>query len=80
MEDILAISVDGNEYAEYVLAYTNNIMAISIDATVILKSMEGGNVKYENDKIEPPEMFLGLSWKNAMTPTASAFVPNRMVH
>ena len=59
MEDILAIPVDGNEYAEYVLAYMNNILAILIDATAILKSMEGGNVKYENDKIEPPGMYFG---------------------
>ena len=34
-----------------------------MDATAILKSMEGDTVKYKNDKIEPPEMYLGAKLK-----------------
>jgi hypothetical protein len=68
--------------------YVYDILAISIDATVILKSMEGDDVKYENDKIEPPEMYLGAKlkekihngckWKlpsKAIALMTSAFVP-----
>ena len=39
-----------NGYYEYVLAYVDGILATL--------SMEGDDVKYENDKIEPPEMYL----------------------
>ena len=39
--------------------YVDDILAISMDPTSILKSMEGDTVKYKNGKIEPPEMYLG---------------------
>ena len=35
---------------ECVLMYAEDIMAIPIDATAILKSMERDTMKYENDK------------------------------
>ena len=39
--------------------YVDDILAISMDPTAILKSMKGDTVKYKNGKIEPPEMYLG---------------------
>ena len=46
--------------------YVDNILAISIDPTEILKSMEGKTVKYKNGKIAPPEMYLGARLKRKM--------------
>ena len=50
---------DGDEHCEWVLMYVNNILAISMDPTAILKSMEGDTVKYKKGKIEPLEIYLG---------------------
>ena len=61
-----AIKPDGDEYYEYVLMYVDDILAISIDPTEILKSMEGKTVKYKNGKIAPPEMYLGARLKREM--------------
>ena len=49
----------GEDYYEWVLMYVDDILAIYMDPTAILKSMEGDTVKYKNGKIEPPEMYLG---------------------
>ena len=54
-----AIKPDSDDYYEYVLMYVDDILAISIDPTEILKSMEGKTVKYKNGKIAPPEIYLG---------------------
>ena len=54
-----AIKPNSEEFYEYVLMYVDKILAISIDPTEILKSMEGKTVKYKNGKIAPPEMYLG---------------------
>ena len=54
-----AMKSDGEEYYEWVLMYVDDILAISMDSTSILKSMEGDTVKYKNGKIEPPEIYLG---------------------
>ena len=51
-----AIKTEGEEYYEYVLMYIDDILAISIDPTEILKSMEVNTVNYKNGKIAPPEM------------------------
>ena len=61
-----AIKTDGEEYYEYVLMYVDNILAISINTTEILKSMEGKTVKDKNGKIAPPEMYLGARLKRKM--------------
>ena len=61
-----AIKLEGDEYYEYVLMYVDDILAISIDPTEILKSMEGKTVKYKNGKIAPPEMYLGARLKREM--------------
>ena len=49
-----AIKPGDEEYYEYVLMYVDDILAISIDPTEILKSIEGKTVKYKNVKIAPP--------------------------
>ena len=38
-----AVKPDGFEYYEYVLMYVDDILAISVDATQVLKSLEGGS-------------------------------------
>ena len=43
--------------------YVDDILAISMDPTAILMSMEGNTVKYKNGKIESPEMYLGAKLK-----------------
>jgi hypothetical protein len=52
-------TTDGTKYYEYILMYVDDILAISVDATSILKSLEGDTVQYKNNKIAPPEMYLG---------------------
>ena len=61
-----AIKPNGEEYYEYVLIYVDNILAISIDPTEVLKSMEGKKVKYKNSKKAPPDMYLGERLKRNM--------------
>ena len=50
---------DVTEYYENILMYVENILATSVDATKILKSLEGNTVKYKNVKIASPDMYLG---------------------
>ena len=54
-----AVKPDGEKYYEYIMMYVDDILAISMDPTSILISMEGDTVKYKNGKIEPPEIYLG---------------------
>ena len=54
-----AVKPDGEKYYEYIMMYVDDILAISMDPTSILMSMEGDTVKYKNGKIEPPEIYLG---------------------
>ena len=61
-----AIKSDGEEYYEYVLLYVGDILAISMNPTETLKSMEGKTVKYKNGKIAPPEMYLGGNLKQKL--------------
>ncbi len=53
------IKPDGTEYYEYVLMYVDDMLAISHEATSVLNSVRGNTIKYKNDKIAPPEMYLG---------------------
>ena len=46
--------------------YVDDILAISIDLTEIIKSMEGKTVKYKNGKTDPPEIYLGARLKRNM--------------
>ena len=41
------------------MCYVGDILAVSIDPRVVLNELKGGNIKFKNDKIEPPEMYLG---------------------
>ena len=58
-----AVKPDGEKYYEYVLMYVDDILAISMDPVSKLKSMEGDTVKYENGKIEHPDMYLEQNYK-----------------
>ena len=53
------IKDNGEEYYEYVVLYVDDILAASVDLTVVLRSLEGNTVTYKNDKIEPPQVYLG---------------------
>ena len=48
-----------DEYYEYIVLYVDDILAASTDPTAVLKSLEGETVKYKNNKIEPPQIYLG---------------------
>ena len=54
-----AVRYYGMEYYEYILMYVDDILAILVYATSILKSLEGNTVQYKNGKIASPEMYLG---------------------
>jgi hypothetical protein len=49
---------DGETYYEYVLMYVDDILAISCDPKAILADIQS-TFKLKNDKIEPPEFYLG---------------------
>ena len=53
-----AVRSDKTEYYEYILMYVDDILAIYVDATSILKILEGDTVQYKNSKIDPTEMYL----------------------
>ena len=46
------------------MIYVDNILAIYINATKILKSLEGDYVKYNNGNIVPPDMYMGSNIQN----------------
>ena len=47
-----------DEICKYIL-YVDDILAVAIDPQPILQSLEGGTIKFKDDKIESPEMYLG---------------------
>jgi len=49
---------DGTEYYEYVLCYVDDILCISADSMGVMKQLQS-KFKFKNDKIEPPENYLG---------------------
>ena len=51
--------IDGEEHYEYVMCYVGDILVVSIDSRAVLNELKGGNIKFKNDKIEPPEIYLG---------------------
>ena len=57
------IKDDGSKYYEYMLMYVDDVLAISINARQLLRSLEGDTVSYKNGKVEPPEMYLGATLK-----------------
>ena len=54
-----AVRPDGTKYYEYILIYVDDIMEISVNATKILKSLEGNTVLYKNNNIASPDIYLG---------------------
>lgn len=54
-----AVKPDGEEYYEYILLYVDDILSISTKAKEILESMQGGTIRYKNNKIEEPDIYLG---------------------
>jgi hypothetical protein len=54
-----AVKPDGEQYYEYVMCYVDDILAISMEATAVLESLKSQKIKFKNDKIEEPEMYLG---------------------
>ena len=60
-----AVKDNGDEYYEYILTYVDDIIAISENAVKILEEVKQ-EVKLKNDRIEPPDIYLGakLSLKN----------------
>ena len=51
--------IDGEEHYEYVICYVGDILAVFTDPRAVLNELKAGNIKFKNDKIEPPEMYLG---------------------
>ena len=51
-----AVRPDVTGCYEHILMYVNNILAISVDATKILNSLEGNTVQYNNNNIASPDM------------------------
>ena len=53
-----AVKLDGFEYNEYILCYVDNVLYISHNLRKLMKSIQE-NFKLKNDKIEPPDVYLG---------------------
>ena len=53
-----AVKPDGFRYYEYALCYVDDILAISHDAKKVLRGVQSV-FKLKDDKIEPPDMYLG---------------------
>ena len=62
-----AIEPDGSECHECVLCHVDDILAVGTDPRLALEGSKGGTVKFENDKIETPEMHLGAKLQNKST-------------
>ena len=54
-----AMKESGEEHYEYIVMYVDDILCASQNAKSVLRSIEGNTIKYKNDKIEPPAMYLG---------------------
>ena len=61
-----AIKPYKEEYYDYILMYVEDILAISMNPTEILKSMEGKTVKYKNGNIATTEIYLGEKLKQKL--------------
>ena len=55
-----ATKSDNEEYYDYTLVYLDNLLAISLDARLVILEV-AENFKLKKDKIEPPEICLGVS-------------------
>ena len=56
-----ATKVTNEEYYEYLISYVHDILCISENAREVLEDLwKDGGIKYKKDKIEPPEIYLGV--------------------
>ena len=53
-----------NKYYEYIMAYVDDVLAISEKAVDILKEIKSGDVKFKNDKIVNPLHTSGIYFLN----------------
>ena len=53
-----AVKPDGFEYYEYILCNVDDLLAISHDAQLVLKSVQD-TFKFKDDKIDKPDVYLG---------------------
>ena len=60
-----ATKADGEEYYKYILMYVDDILAISVDPKGILEDVQR-TFKLKNDKIEPPDFYLGAKFQEKM--------------
>ena len=58
-----AIKPCGEEYYEYIMCYVDDLIAIALEPGKILADLKGNDIKYKNDEIKPPEMYLGARLK-----------------
>ena len=58
-----AIKPNGEEHYEYVMCYVDDLIAIAVDPRRILDDLKGDDIKYKNDEIKPPDMYLGARLK-----------------
>ena len=54
-----AVKSDGTECYEYVMCYVDDVLAASVNAKEVIRSLEGGTVRFKNDMVELPKMYLG---------------------
>jgi len=54
-----AVKPDGDKYYKYVLVYVDDMLVISLNATQVLEDVKSESIKFKNDKIAPPENYLG---------------------
>ena len=52
------IKPDGEKYYEYILVYVDDLLAISMDATAVIREV-AEKFKLKKDKIVPPKVYLG---------------------
>lgn len=57
-----AVTIDNVSYYEYILCYVDDILCISAKAEEVMKQLQT-KFKFKNDKIAPPENYLGASVK-----------------
>ena len=54
---------NGQEHYEYVMCYVDDLIAIAANPKKILEDLKGKDIKYKNDEIKPPDMYLGARLK-----------------
>ena len=58
-----ATKLDGKNYYEYIMIYVDDVVCISENAKDILGGIADGKIKIKNDKVAPPEVYLGAEFQ-----------------